>query len=374
MKHLSITAFAALAAVGTSNAVQAQIISAAYASNYTVVDLGTPDVPAPFGGINFLNSNTLLIGGRANNSDGRVFAVTVARDSNNNIVGFVGTPTVHCESPGIDGGLWYMPNGTLAFTTYSGNTLGQVLPGNSFVSRSVGLDGFGIPNSTGTGTIIPSGFHGAGSLIIGSYSAGSWWILPFSPDGASGLYNFATATRSAFTGGGPEGIVYVPTTSPRFGIQSVLISEYISGAVAAFEIDEFGLPIASTRQLFMEGLSGAEGGVLDPVTGQFLFSTFGGFNRVVVVRGFTQSQPNGGCQPADICDDNGAPLPSSDRNTGVNEGDYNGFFAGFFDALTYCDQWDDAGIPLTNPNHGGNNGVNEGDYNGFFSSFFNGCP
>jgi hypothetical protein len=36
----------------------------------------------------------------------------------------------------------------------------------------------------------------------------------------------------------------------------------------------------------MTGLSGAEGAALDPLTGDFLFSTFGGGSRVIEVRGF----------------------------------------------------------------------------------------
>lgn len=36
----------------------------------------------------------------------------------------------------------------------------------------------------------------------------------------------------------------------------------------------------------MTGLSGAEGAAIDPLTGDFLFSTFGGGDRVIVVRGF----------------------------------------------------------------------------------------
>ena len=39
------------------------------------------------------------------------------------------------------------------------------------------------------------------------------------------------------------------------------------------------------------GLDGAEGALLDPVTGDFLFSTFGGGSRVVVVRGFRAPPP-----------------------------------------------------------------------------------
>ena len=39
------------------------------------------------------------------------------------------------------------------------------------------------------------------------------------------------------------------------------------------------------------GLDGAEGALLDPVTGDFLFSTFGGGSRVIVVRGFRAPPP-----------------------------------------------------------------------------------
>jgi hypothetical protein len=41
-----------------------------------------------------------------------------------------------------------------------------------------------------------------------------------------------------------------------------------------------------TRTDFITGLSGAEGAFIDPVTGDFLFSTFGGGNSVIRVSGF----------------------------------------------------------------------------------------
>lgn len=75
----------------------------------------------------------------------------------------------------------------------------------------------------------------------------------------------------------------------------------------------------------------------------------------------------------DIADDAGIPFTTNSTNgsnNGVNEGDYNAFFAGFFDAARWCDIADDAGNA---PPLGPNNGINEGDYNGFFQSFFNGC-
>jgi len=80
--------------------------------------------------------------------------------------------------------------------------------------------------------------------------------------------------------------------------------------------------------------------------------------------------------PADIADDQGNPLPGASGvpNNGVTEGDYNAFFAGFFDAIAYCDIADDQGTPLPGTPGVPNNGVTEGDYNSFFSNFFDGCP
>ncbi|CAN5783285.1 hypothetical protein BH11PLA1_BH11PLA1_24240 [soil metagenome] len=85
------------------------------------------------------------------------------------------------------------------------------------------------------------------------------------------------------------------------------------------------------------------------------------------------------CQPADIADDAGNPLPSSGPNNGVNEGDYNAFFNTFFTNQAVgspADIADDAGNPLPpfGPAGTPNAGVNEGDYNAFFNNFFNGCP
>jgi hypothetical protein len=85
--------------------------------------------------------------------------------------------------------------------------------------------------------------------------------------------------------GGPEGIVWVPEGSPLFSPNTALVSQYDLGAVQAFAIDADGLP-TGTGTNFVTGLTGAEGAVIDPVTGSFLFSTFGGGNRVVMVSGF----------------------------------------------------------------------------------------
>jgi hypothetical protein len=95
-----------------------------------------------------------------------------------------------------------------------------------------------------------------------------------------------SATFSVTIQGGPEGFVYVPLGSPGFTVPMMLVSEYQGDVVSAFEIDANGDPKPATRAVFVEALDGAEGAAIDPLTGDFLFSTFGGGNQVWAVRGF----------------------------------------------------------------------------------------
>jgi hypothetical protein len=79
----------------------------------------------------------------------------------------------------------------------------------------------------------------------------------------------------------------------------MLVSEYSAGTVGSYVIDANGNPILSSRQDFVTGLSGAEGAAIDPLTGDFLFSTFGGANQVVDVRGFA-APPSSVPEPSEI--------------------------------------------------------------------------
>jgi hypothetical protein len=115
-------------------------------------------------------------------------------------------------------------------------------------------------------------------------SPGNWYDVTLTPDG-SGTFDVA-ATFVATIGFGPEGVIYVAAGNPDIATDSILVSEYSGGSVSVYESDANGDPVVATRRLFMTGLSGAEGAVIDPVTGDFLFSTFGGGNRVIVVQGF----------------------------------------------------------------------------------------
>ena len=263
-----------------------QTLAPAFSADYSITDLGTPaGVPGPLGGAVFLDANTLLLGGNANNGSGAIYSVPLVRDGDNNIVGFGGTATLFASAPNIDGGLAFGPGGVLFYTTYSNHTIGQIKPGSVAPDKIINLGPLGIAGSTGTLQFVPAGFPGAGRLKIASYNASTWHSASVVPDG-SGTYDIVDVGPAISIGGGPEGIVYVSDDNTGFDNPSILVSEYSAGRVSAYEIDSIGDPILATRRNFITGLTGAEGAAIDPVTGTFLFSTFGGGNRVLVVNGF----------------------------------------------------------------------------------------
>ncbi len=103
-------------------------------------------------------------------------------------------------------------------------------------------------SSVGGLALVPAGHPGAGSWKLVSWSGGQWYELTLVPD-ATGTYDVTGAVLRLTLAGGPEGIVYVPLGSPLFPVPGVLVSEYSAGKVATYD-------------------------------------TYGGGNRILVVRGF----------------------------------------------------------------------------------------
>jgi hypothetical protein len=58
-------------------------------------------------------------------------------------------------------------------------------------------------------------------------------------------------------------------------VDSIVVSEWDSNAVATYQIDASGNPIVSTRQVFIS-LAKVEGAYFDLVTGDFIFATWNG--------------------------------------------------------------------------------------------------
>ncbi len=290
MSKTSLTVVLTLVAVvGAARMGHTATVDPAYSSKYTVADLGSiTGVPANYGGLTFLPSdvNTIIIGGAANGSLGKIYRIGVVRGTGGHITGFSGTATVYSDGANNDGGVVFGPGGVLFLARYSNNEIGQIKPGSTTMSKIVGLTALGVASSIGGFNFVPAGFPGAGQFKVVSYNAAKWYSLPVIADG-TGTYDFGTAVEEATIQGGPEGFIYVPPGSPLFtDYKSILVSEYGSGVVSTFEIDSNGDPVSTTRKLFVTGLSGAEGAVTDPVTGDFLFSTYGGGNHVVQVQGF----------------------------------------------------------------------------------------
>lgn len=291
MKVLRPTPLACVSALllGAPALAAPQTFGPDFVADYSLTDVGSPpSIPGPLGGITFLagDSNTLLIGGSANNSAGAIYSIGVSRDASGRITGFTGPATLYATAPNIDGGLAYDANGVLYATGFPVNTLMQFLPGSTAPDRTDDLSALGVNSSVGTLQFVPAGFAGAGRFLIGSYSSSDWYDIGLAPDG-SGTSDIVSATQIVNTGGGPEGIVFIGGGNPGFAADSALISEYSANAVRSYDLDASGNPDPATRRDFLTGLSGAEGAVIDPVTGDFLFSTFGGGDRVILVSGFS---------------------------------------------------------------------------------------
>lgn len=278
-------------ATGISATADAITFGADFTGLYTATSLGQPGtIPGALGGITFLDSDTLLIGGAANGSSGAIYTIDVARGVGGHITGFSSPSAYYHAASNIDGGLSFGPGGVLFFTGYSNHVLGQIIPGsaNPLPERYDLIPGGG--GSVGSLAFVPDGFAGAGKMKIVSYGSGQWREVTLTADGA-GTYNFTVSDPLANLGGGPEGMVYVKGANNGFGVDSVLVTEWAAGRVGVYDIDANGDPIASSRRDFITDLSGAEGAVIDPITGDFLFSTFGGGDQVVVVQGFIAPQP-----------------------------------------------------------------------------------
>lgn len=284
----------ALAAVAAGPA-SAQSLVAPFAGSYTVHDLGTPPgVPERLGGLTLKAGTTdrLLIGGGANDATGALYEIGVVRDGAGHIVGFSGPAARVADAAYNDGGVTYGPGGVLFLARWPENELGQIRPGSAVTDKVIPLTPLGIESSLASLLFVPPGQPGAGSLKLASYRGGAWYDADVTADG-TGTYDLANVREIPDSRiiGGPEGFVYVPSGSPQFGNPSLLVSEYGVDEIAAYQVNSNGDPVIASRRAFITGLDGAEGALLDPVTGDYLFSTFGGGSRVIVVRGFRTPPP-----------------------------------------------------------------------------------
>jgi hypothetical protein len=261
-----------------------------YDDDYKCFDLGPlPGVPEQWGGliIDRDDPGVLLAGGAANTASGALFALGIARDADCHILGYTPAPTaMYGPAEYNDGGLDYGPGGgPLFISRWPVNELGQLKPGNNVTDKVIGLGQYGVVSSPGGVTFVPPGFAGAGQLKVVSWPGGQWYTLALAPDGM-GTFDVVSATLATTIVGGPEAFVYVSDQNPEFAQDGLLVAEWSAGNIAAYTADANGDPLANTRKDFIVGLDGAESAYIDPLSGDFLFATFAGQERLVVIRGF----------------------------------------------------------------------------------------
>ncbi|MFK7959487.1 MAG: hypothetical protein AB8G96_03105 [Phycisphaerales bacterium] len=301
---------AVLIGLAVASSAAAQVVDPVFADDYDVFDLGSiTDLPTPYGGL-FIRASepdVLLIGGGANQASAGIYSVPLVRGCDGSIAGFGGPATFVAAAPQIDGGLIVAPNGTMIYTAYPINQLGQIPAGETKPTRIDDLSGFDVLSSTGSIQWAPPTEGGVdGGVKILSYNGNTWYDGRLAP-AEDGLFDLVDVSLRATIQGGPEGVVFVGASSPGFSGPTAIVSEWGAGSVGAWDVDAMGDPVPNTRRPFITGLSGAEGAAIDPVTGEFIFSTFGGGNRVLVVRGFelecaADVAPSGGDGTVDFDD------------------------------------------------------------------------
>jgi RHS repeat-associated protein len=251
-----------------------------FKTNYTPYSLGLPNgLPGPVGPMVFLpgDPDTILIGGGIASCGGSIYKVKVLRGEGGHIIGFdddanPDTPYVaefYRYAPYLTG-IAYAPDGSLITTNLKSSPFGGI--------------GF-----------VPEGIAGAGQLK----STGTWPNTGFYSHAYLGNGQFNNSVQSGLVEPGAGSFVYRPNTAFNFeqGAE-VLITDPQGDRVLAYELDSAGNPIFGSQDVFLKDLDLAVGAVVDPFTGDILFSSAGqeltdgdalsgskGTNTILAVRG-----------------------------------------------------------------------------------------
>ena len=270
------------------------IIAPEFASDYECVDLGEVlSLPPKWGGLTTKAGDTsrLLIGGSANTDAGALYEIGIHRDADCHVEAFsAAPPTLFSEAAYNDGGVVYGPGGVLFLARWPVNEIGFLKPGSTATDKVIDTDPLGVAYSLAALNFVPTGFGNEGGLKFVAWPGGEFYSVAFAEDGM-GTFDIDSVTYTRTLVGGPEGFVYIEAGNAQFPANSMLVSEWSANNISAYTVDENGDPDVNSRRDFITGLQGAEGAFLDPVSGDFLFSTFATVNRVIAIRGFKPPPP-----------------------------------------------------------------------------------
>jgi len=301
-------------------------IAADFASVYTAYDLGPipppegqtdPTALDPLGGCTIARDdpNTLLFVGRSEWTEAALYSIHVTRDGCGHISGFEGRPQLRVALPYADVNLIYAPDGTLLISLLPVAGIAQLAPDFTLIRTSdlnpLGVkgpfdwfsSGLAAGESPGGIAFVPPYLSAKGELRAVGYPSGNWFHLGTAQD-ASGL-SISSSQQVMTLQNWPGAIAYVPPGSPKFDKPAALVTEWNTGGwadftpqkndypvatdehVAAYQVDENGDPILSSRTPFFEFFYLPWGGYFEQVTGDFLFLSWGKHpDHVVAVRGF----------------------------------------------------------------------------------------
>lgn len=270
-------------------------IEAPFDQSYTAYDLGpVPGTPAGtrYGGcvISPTDPNLLLIGVDSEAPSGSIYRIRVRRGEDGHILAFDGVATPWIDVPYVDANLFYDQYGNLLVTAWNANNLHIVASGADAITQTINLAALGVDTSPGGGAFVPAGFEGQGELRVIGWPSHRWHELTFEVAADQRTYQFATSAvpRSALPVGS-GGFAYVPPGSPQVERNSVVVAEWAS-SVSFFEVDVRGNPDPSTRRPFLTGLTAAWGAYFEPVTGDFIFPSWGN-EQMIIIQGFRPPPP-----------------------------------------------------------------------------------
>jgi hypothetical protein len=266
-------------------------------------------LPGPLGGLMFSQDGSILyVVGASERSNSALYAVPVTRDPVTREVTdlgpaasvtktFDGNPT----TPGLDTGFEFGPAGTLFFTYWSANYLGQRPGGVTGAETRFNMANVGVPSSIAGLTFSPHRNDpgtGFGRMQISSWQGANLYEVPLTPAGG-GIFTpgnvtpFVTLPRQ-----GTGAIQYVPS-GPLAG--DLMYVNYDFGEVRVLTVDPVtGLPIDKVTGMPTLGTTNPEdarfasdigvgpwGLEFDPLSNDFFVATFNGTpgNSVIQIGG-----------------------------------------------------------------------------------------
>ena len=178
-------------------------------TGYSIINLGASSVPTPYGGISFKygDTNTLLLGGNANYSNGVIYTVPVVRDPTTHHVTGFGSATQWSTAPYIQSALVSNANGTVLYIDLSQSEIVEIpVTGGS---PSDYLSGYPVGGSVGAIQAVPSGYSGSPNLIQAS--------VDYCQYCTTSLWNSGPCiAHTNSLGNGPLGTAYLASGYPGF--------------------------------------------------------------------------------------------------------------------------------------------------------------